>query len=373
MPVYHVHASYITHGHGSAADFSRYIAREGREQASQMHRYMDRELDGSGKDDLVAHGSANLPSWAHGSAALFWEAADTLERKNGTVARQWELALPRELSPRGREDLAADIREVLMGTQFAHSWAIHEPQARDGSGIMPHMHLMFSPRRQDDQQAREMETWFKQVNHGGVKPDASWKTKGRLYDVRAAVALLSNAALAREGIEAAVDHRSLEARGLSRDPARYEAGDHADQARAWAYRRELRDSGVTAYEQLHTYAGWQDQAVKLLSLDRQYIKDLARDHVWRYDRSPARQVEREQSMQRTLSLAMGDRQPTHTLERTRAPALERTHERITGRDLADQLQDLAARFEQLDEPQAGAALKVKLWDREKEQDRGIGW
>ena len=42
-----------------------------------------------------------------------------------------------------------------MGTQFAHSWAIHEPQARDGSGIMPHMHLMFSPRRQDDDQARD--------------------------------------------------------------------------------------------------------------------------------------------------------------------------------------------------------------------------
>ena len=65
MPVYHVHASYITHGHGSAADFARYMAREGRDQASQMHRYMDRERDGSGKDDLIAHGSGNLPAWTH--------------------------------------------------------------------------------------------------------------------------------------------------------------------------------------------------------------------------------------------------------------------------------------------------------------------
>jgi hypothetical protein len=371
MPVYHVHASYIKKGQGSAADFSRYIAREGRGEASQMRRYLERERDGSGKDDLVAHGSGNLPDWTHGSAALFWEAADVLERKNSTVSRQIEIALPRELSPQGREELAADIREVLMGTQFAHSWAIHEPMARDGSGIMPHMHLMFSPRRQDDDQARTMAQWFKQVNHGGVRPDASWKTKGRLYDVRAAVALLSNAALAREGIEAAVDHRSLEARGLSRDPARYEAGNRADEARTQDYRQLLRDSGVTAYEQLHTYAGWQDQAVKLLSLDLQYIKDLARDHVWRYDQSPARQVEREQSMQRTLDLAMGERQPTHTLERTHAPAQERTYERTTGRDLADQLQDLAARLEQLDEPHAGAALRVKLWERE-ERDRGYG-
>src|SRR5712691_9019176 len=150
MPVYHVHASYIKHGQGSAASFARYIAREGRDDASQMYRYIDRESDGSGKDDLIAHGSANLPGWAHASAALFWEAADVLERKNGTVARHLEMALPRELSPRGREDLAADIREVLMGTQYAHSFAIHEPQARDGSGIMPHMHLLFSPRAQTD-------------------------------------------------------------------------------------------------------------------------------------------------------------------------------------------------------------------------------
>ena len=97
---------------------------------------------------------SNRPAWTCDSAALFWEAADVLERKNGDVARTYELALPRELSPHGREDLAADIREVLMGSQFAHSWAIHEPQARDGSGIMPHMHLMFSPRRIDDTQDR---------------------------------------------------------------------------------------------------------------------------------------------------------------------------------------------------------------------------
>src|SRR5437899_3192727 len=252
MPVYHVHASYIKHGTGSAAGFARYIARDGRDEASQMYRYIERELDGSGKDDLVAHGHANLPAWACDAAALFWEAADVLERKNGTVARQLELALPRELSPQGREDLAADIREVLMGGQFAHSWAIHEPEARDGSGPMPHMHLMFSPRRQDDTQARAMETWFRQANHGGVPPDASWTTKGRLHDVRAAVALLSNAALQREGLALAVDHRTLAARGLDRDPARYTAGDTADEAHTRTYRQHLRESGTLAFEQLAT-------------------------------------------------------------------------------------------------------------------------
>jgi hypothetical protein len=366
MPVYHVHADHLTKGHGSAAALSRYLAREGRDEASQFYRYIDRE-DGHGQDDLITAGHANLPAWAQASAALFWEAADVLERKNGDVARTYEVALPRELSPQGREDLAADIREVLMGTQFAHAWAIHEPQARDGSGIMPHLHLMFSPRRQDDEHARRMETWFKQGNHGGVRPDASWKTKGRLYDVRAAVALLSNAALAREGLSLAVDHRSLAARGLERDPARYHAGDRAAQARAWAYRRALRDRGVTAYEQLHTYAGWHDQAVQLLSLDRQYITDLARDYVWRFDRSPARELERQQSMQRTLRLAMGERQPTRQPERSAA--------RTPGRDLLQQVQELAAALERLshDAPQAGGALRIQLHEQEQERELGMGF
>jgi hypothetical protein len=39
VAVYHVHASYIKKGHGSAAACARYIAREGRAEASQLHRY----------------------------------------------------------------------------------------------------------------------------------------------------------------------------------------------------------------------------------------------------------------------------------------------------------------------------------------------
>src|SRR5947209_2066479 len=75
----------------------------------------------------------------------------------------------------------------------------------------------------------------------------------------------------------------------------------------YRYTTQLSDSGALAYEQLATYAGWEEQALKLLSLERQYVKDLARDHVWRYDRSPARALERQQSLERTFALAMGDR------------------------------------------------------------------
>jgi hypothetical protein len=200
-----------------------------------------------------------------------------------------------------------------------------------------------------------------------VRKDRSWDTKSRLYDVRETVALLTNAALAREGLALAVDHRSLEARGLSRDAARYgSAHDQTDLAQTMRYRHQLRASGALAYEQLATYAGWQEQALQLRSLDRQYVKDLARDHVWRYDRSPARVLERQLSMDRAFALAMGDRPPTHPPARPQS----RTHAHAAVRE---RLQELVAALERTDEPQAGAALRVRLYDHEHEQDRGISW
>ena len=166
---------------------------------------------------------------------------------------------------------------------------------------------------------------------------------------------------------------ALEAQGLSRDVARYNVHDKADVARTLDYRQQLETSGTKAYEQLHTYAGWQDQAVKLLSLDRQYVKDLCRDHMWRYDRSPTRELERQQSMVRTLDVAMEHRPPHQRPERHRGA--EHTHARTPTRDrapsLAHQVRGLAHALD--DEPLAGVGLRLKVFDREREQDRGIGW
>jgi hypothetical protein len=257
-----------------------------------------------------------------------------------------------------------DFLSTVTVGQFPHSWAVHEPEARDGSGLQPHLHILFSPRREEVELDRTPAQWFAKVAArgadpltGGVRKDRSWDTKGRLYDVREAVALLTNAALAREGLALAVDHRSLEARGLSRDAARYgSAHDKTDLDQTMRYRQQ----------QLATYAGWQEQALQLRSLERQYVKDLARDHVWRFDKSPARVLERQQSLARTFALAMGDRQPTRPHSQERTPP----HHRVCVRH---QLRELAAALERADEAPAGAALRVRLYEREREEDRGLGW
>ena len=145
MPVFHVNSSYISKGK-SASGFAAYLHREQLDQATQLRRYIDRE--GRGHEDLLASGHAHLPSWANGDDHTFWLAADRYERKNGVVARVVELSLPRELSLQAQRDLADDIRQTFF-SDHAHSWAIHAPAARDGSGVQPHMHVMFSPRAND--------------------------------------------------------------------------------------------------------------------------------------------------------------------------------------------------------------------------------
>src|SRR4029453_2277378 len=74
-------------------------------------------------------------------------AALSTQRGNLFTARRYNNCGPQE-----------DIREVTVG-RFAHCWAIHAPQARDGSGIQPHLHLLFSPRREDVELDRTPAQW----------------------------------------------------------------------------------------------------------------------------------------------------------------------------------------------------------------------
>jgi hypothetical protein len=69
-------------------------------------------------------------------------------------------------------------------------------------------------------------------------------------------------------------------------------------------------------------------------------------------------------MQRALSLAMGDRQLTRQPERS--PTRHYAH-------IRHQIRELAAALDRMDEtPQAGAALNVRLHERERARDYGLG-
>ncbi|MGH8322179.1 MAG: MobA/MobL family protein [Steroidobacteraceae bacterium] len=208
MASYHAHVRPGPKGAG--AEHAQYIERGGR---FSVERY----------GEIGESERGNLPAWAGGSAARFFAVADERERANGNAYREFELALPVELTEEQRGQLVRAFVAEQLGERHAYAWAIHEP-----AGHNPHVHIMFSERIRDGIE-RGPEQYFKRANTqhpelgGHAKSD--WFTgKGgpkAVEALRVRWEQVQNLALERAGIEVRVDHRSLEAQGIER-----EAGQH---------------------------------------------------------------------------------------------------------------------------------------------------
>lgn len=138
------------------------------------------------------------PDWAFDPRRL-WPAAEASERrKDATVAREFEVALPHELSNEQRSDLAAEISRCLVQRyRFAVQSSIHEPQTADGLNY--HVHILATTRRVD---AEGLKDKTRELDGG---PSG----RGEVEWIRAMVGEAINAHLAAAGVSARVDHRSL--------------------------------------------------------------------------------------------------------------------------------------------------------------------
>lgn len=206
------HCTVRVGGKGRAAVHAAYLAREGPYQGRR--RYEDLEA--------TAHG--NMPAWAAHNPAHLWQAADDYERVNGATYREIEVALPRELDPAQRRALVEAFVAEELGERHAYQWAIHTPPAALERGAQPHAHIMYSERTRDGYE-RDPAQYFRRYNaispeQGGCRKDSAG-TAERLAATRQRWAEIQNQHLARHGHTARVDHRSLQARGLDRQPERH--------------------------------------------------------------------------------------------------------------------------------------------------------
>ena len=174
------------------------------ERTGEVHDYTRK--GGVESADIVLPEGA--PDWARDRSTL-WNAAELAEkRKDACVAREFEVALPSELSPEERRRLAVDFAKEMANREgCAVDVAIHAP-GRGGDNRNHHAHILRTTRKVEAEGLGEKLDTEK----------SGRKRKDDLEDVRSLWSKMTNAALERNGIAARVDHRSLEAQGIEREP-----------------------------------------------------------------------------------------------------------------------------------------------------------
>ncbi len=208
MAIYHLSVKTISRSAGrsaTAAAAYRAGVKIADERTGELHDYTRK--GGIEYIELVL--PAHEPDWATNREKL-WNAAEQAEtRKNSTVAREFEIALPSELSPEERRRLAVDFaKEIVARHGCAADVAIHAP-GKGGDNRNHHAHILCSTRQ------------LTQAGFTKKTRELDDKKTGEIDRWRKRFAELQNERFQENGIASAVDHRSLEAQGLDREPTRH--------------------------------------------------------------------------------------------------------------------------------------------------------
>lgn len=174
----------------------------------------------------VVHGEivapAGAPSWAFDRAEL-WNAAEAAEkRKDARVARDYELAIPRELSREQGVELVRDFAEALVERHgVAVDFNVHrdDPRKWDGSekgwqGY--HAHVMATTRRLGpDGFGEKAAIEFNDAKRKGLGLGSGTE---EIQALREVWEKLGNRHLERAGSAERLDRRSLAEQGIDREP-----------------------------------------------------------------------------------------------------------------------------------------------------------
>lgn len=161
--------------------------------------------------------SGNMPNFAEGKPAEFWEAADIYERSNGRTCSSMVVALPKELSQAQRIELAEQfISEFADSYRYPFTCAIHNHAGSLGGKEQPHLHFMYSERHVDGIE-RTAEQFFKRYNpkqpeKGGAQKltaDVLGMGKAQLQLYRQKTEELINASLAQYAPTKTVEIRGI--------------------------------------------------------------------------------------------------------------------------------------------------------------------
>ena len=235
MAIYHFSAKIISRASGrSAIAAAAYRAAEELEDVltGRVHDYTAKQG--------VVHSEILLPDGAPArlrDRSVLWNEVEAGERrKDAQLARDVEIALPRELSRTEAIALVRDfVSEQFVARGMIADLNVHWGQTADGED-QPHAHVMLTMRS---------------VNEDGFGPKVrDWNATSLLTDWRKRWSELANERLCELGHDARIDHRSHAEQGIGLEPqhkigpagARREArGEDAE--RAAEHRAIARENG----------------------------------------------------------------------------------------------------------------------------------
>ncbi len=172
----------------------------------------------------VEHCEIVLPHGMHADWALdrsaLWNAAEHSEnRKDSRVAREFEIALPHELSEQGRIE-AARIFAQHVADRYgsAVDFAVHAPHEQ-GDIRNYHAHVMMTTRQVG--QHRFGEKTILEHKNARLLSQGLPTTDMQLRDIRQTWETIANVQLQREGWDIRIDHRSHIERGLELVPTEH--------------------------------------------------------------------------------------------------------------------------------------------------------
>ena len=218
MAIYHFSAKMVSRSGGKSI-----VAKA----AYNARAALTEERTGEAKDYRRAKGllfsglytPAKAPTWAHDRAQL-WNAADAAEkRKDAQVAREYQMALPHELTDEQRRYLVQDfVKESFTRKGYVADVCLHAPD-REGDQRNFHAHILVTDRRLEAQ---------------GFAPDKKERQqnatarKADLEALREKWEHHANRHLERYGHAARIDRRSLKDQGSDREPTQH-LGPYATQ------------------------------------------------------------------------------------------------------------------------------------------------
>ncbi|WP_245506403.1 Ti-type conjugative transfer relaxase TraA [Rhizobium leguminosarum] len=229
----------------------------------------------------VEHAEIVLPArssahWAMKRSAL-WNAAERAEkRSDARIAREFEIALPHELTAEQRLALTRAFAADLANRYGAAvDFAIHRPG--EGSDIRnSHAHLMMTTRQVTeaglgDKTLLERENRWLLANH--LPP-----SQLQLKDLRQAWEHLANTHLERAGLDIRIDNRSHLEAGITIEPTEH-VGVHATQInRQGGAVSRVRISPQSADRNAETIRRRPDEILKLITNEKSVFNryDIAR-------------------------------------------------------------------------------------------------